>query len=298
MKSSEEAIERVLAGLRDAEAPEGMERRILNGLEGRCSVQTQSGWRQLMAAWTAMPATRTVVCGLALAGLAAVVVAIPAIRRHGRVPVPLKINVVPGVSTVAAPSVATGEKVTAARSAEASGRWGMAANPPEAGLVRAADADEDSVAKSEMEAASFPAPPMPLTAQERLLLRLVHKVDPVEMAMLDPKFRAMQEAEEKAEFQRFFGQVATKQADPVQASGESTADQAAQPSTMDQGVVAQPLPDQAVPAQPAMDQAAPTTQEPAQNQPIQKQATPEQSSPDQSKTQQPITTPTGTGAKQ
>jgi hypothetical protein len=242
-----------------------------------------------------MPATKAVVCGMALAGLAAIVVATPAIRRLGRVPVPLKIDVVPGVSTVAAPSVAPGEKVTVARSAEASGRWGMTVNVPEAGLVRAAD--DDSVAKSEMEAASFPAPPMPLTTQERLLLRLVHKVDPIEMAMLDPKFRAMQDAEENAEFQRFFGQSA-KQAAPVQASGESTADQAAQPSTTDQGVAAQPVPDQAVPAQPATDQAAPTTQEPTQDQPIQKQAAPEQSSPDQSTTQQPTTTPTGTGAKE
>jgi hypothetical protein len=181
----------------------------------------------------------------------------------------------------------------------------------DAALVGAADsraADSDDVAMSEMQAASFPAPPMPLTAQERLLLRLAHKVDPVEMAMLDPKFRAMQDAEEKAEFQRFFGQTAAKQADPPQANGESTADQAAQPSTTDQGAAAQPVPNQAVPAQAAMDQAAPTTQaQPVQKQaapttqaqPVQKQAAPEQSSPDQSTTQQPTTTtPTGTGANE
>ena len=32
MKNSDEAIERVLAGLRDAESPEGMERRILDAM--------------------------------------------------------------------------------------------------------------------------------------------------------------------------------------------------------------------------------------------------------------------------
>jgi hypothetical protein len=47
-------------------------------------------------------------------------------------------------------------------------------------------------------------------------------VDPVEMAMLDPKFRAMQDAEEKAEFQRFFGQLATKPVAPVQAGADQS----------------------------------------------------------------------------
>ena len=46
MKNSEEAIERVLAGLREVETPEGMGRRILNGLEGRAAVRTRSGWRR------------------------------------------------------------------------------------------------------------------------------------------------------------------------------------------------------------------------------------------------------------
>ena len=53
--------------------------------------------------------------------------------------------------------------------------------------------DRDAVAVEAMHATSYPAPPMPLTEQERLLLRLVHKDDPVELAMLDPKVRALQE---------------------------------------------------------------------------------------------------------
>lgn len=289
IKGSEEAIEKVLAGLRDAEAPAGMERRILERLEGRVSVvEARSGWRGLVPAWVTMPAgpvaTRTLVCGAALACLVGVVLAIPAIRRIGHAPVQSRSGGVTGAPSAAAPAVADREAERSSGGSQV--RLGAATNVSDARLVRAADSngsDEESVARSEMEAASFPAPPMPLTTQERLLLRLAHKVDPVEIAMLDPKFRAMQDAEENAEFQRFFGQAVIKQADPAQASGGSAGDQTAQPATADQGVVAQPIPDQGVPAQPATDQAAPMTQD----QPVQKQAAPEQSSPDQSTMQQP-----------
>jgi hypothetical protein len=51
---------------------------------------------------------------------------------------------------------------------------------------------------------SFPAPEAALTEQERLLLQLVHRKDPVEVAMLDPRELAREEAVEAAEFQRFF----------------------------------------------------------------------------------------------
>ena len=73
-------------------------------------------------------------------------------------------------------------------------------------------ADGDSLAVSEMRAASHPAPPMPLTEQERLLLRIVHKDDPVEVAVLNPAWRAARDAEDQAEFQRFFGVAADRAA--------------------------------------------------------------------------------------
>jgi hypothetical protein len=291
-KGSEETIEKVLAGLRDTEAPAGMERRILERLEGRGSVvEARSGWRGFVPAWVTMPA-KALICGAALAGVVAVVLAIPAIRRLGDASVQSKSGGVTGAPREAAPAMVARESELSSGGSRVG--LGTATKVPDAGFVRAADSDssnDESVAMSEMQAASFPAPPMPLTAQERLLLRLAHK-DPVEMAMLDPRFRAMQDAEEKAEFQRFFGQSAT-QAGPVHAN-ESTADQEPPATPADQGVAAQPLPDQAVPAQPAMDQAAPTMQD----QPIQKQAEPEQSSPDQSSTQQPTGRPMRTGEKE
>ncbi|HZL28793.1 MAG TPA: hypothetical protein VFC39_19865 [Acidobacteriaceae bacterium] len=46
--------------------------------------------------------------------------------------------------------------------------------------------DCDPLAMAEMQAPSRPAPEMPLTAQERLLQRVVHHGDPIEIAELEP----------------------------------------------------------------------------------------------------------------
>jgi hypothetical protein len=61
----------------------------------------------------------------------------------------------------------------------------------------------DRRALEEMRAASHPAPEEPLTQQERLLLRIAHKGDPVEMAMLNPVVRERQAAEGAAEFHKW-----------------------------------------------------------------------------------------------
>jgi len=60
------------------------------------------------------------------------------------------------------------------------------------------------VALEEMRAASQPAPPRPLTRQERLLLRVVRQGEPEELAALDSARRAEQDREERAEVERFF----------------------------------------------------------------------------------------------
>jgi len=39
-----------------------------------------------------------------------------------------------------------------------------------------------------MSSGNHPAPPMPLTEQEKLLLRIAHKGDPEELAMLNPEY--------------------------------------------------------------------------------------------------------------
>ncbi len=86
--------------------------------------------------------------------------------------------------------------------------------------------DMDAVAMSETKAASFPAPPMPLTEQEKLILRMVREGNSVELAMLDPKMEALRDAEEKEEFQRFFAKPVVKEA--------SQADESIEPGAKEQ----------------------------------------------------------------
>ena len=69
--------------------------------------------------------------------------------------------------------------------------------------VRPAMSAIDAVSYQEMRAASHPPPEEPLTQEEKLLLRIVHKGDPQEMAMLNPEIREKQDAQSEAEFNQF-----------------------------------------------------------------------------------------------
>ena len=246
MKNSEEAIEKVLAGLRDADAPVGMERHILEALENPASARSRSGWRGLRPMWLVAPvhpvAMGSLACGVALAGIFAVALAIPAIRRLGHTPVQSKMNSAPAGTLPLATSEAVAKNSRAplpairARSAGETNAVGKAnARTREAvpNSDRDSSGDGDSVALSEMLAPSHPAPPMPLTEQERLLLRIAHRGDPVEMAMLDPMVRATRDAEEQTEFQRFFGQATNGQRTTGQPKAEqpTTEQPAEQPAT-------------------------------------------------------------------
>jgi hypothetical protein len=242
MKNSEEAIDRVLAGLRDADAPVGMEGRILEALEDRASVGSRSGWLWFRSMWlvtaTHPVAVRSLVCGVALGLFAAVSLGIPAIRRLGHAPAQSKMNQVPAGSM----PLATQEAV--AKSVELPLAGSSARSVRKMNLRSAReipDSDGDSVALSEMRAPSHPAPPLPLTEQERLLLRIAHKNNPVEMAVLYPMRRAARDAEEGAAFQRFFGPATVRQ-----------------PST-EQPTTERPTTEQPKTEQPAMD--APTTEQ-------------------------------------
>jgi hypothetical protein len=256
MKNSEEAIEKVLAGLRDADAPVGMERRILDALENPASARSRSGWRWLRPMWLVAPAhpvaMGSLACGVVLAAIVAFALAIPAIRRLGNAPAQSKMNLAPSGALPSTTSDAISKSARVplpATSARSIGRTNACGetNARTAEAVHSSDhditGDSDSVAVSEMLAPSHPAPPMPLTEQERLLLRIAHRGDPVEMAMLDPRMRAARDAEEGAEFQRFFGAVA---------NGQRTIEQpkAEQPTTE------QPKAEQPVAEQPATEQSA------------------------------------------
>jgi hypothetical protein len=198
MKNSDEAVERVLAGLRDTEAPAGMERRILESV--RDIAPRRSWWRPMMPLFL-MERKRWVV-------VAAGVVVVSSMacwtvlreQRAGRENAGSKREVAPGSS--ASPEVQVAAARTEQPSAERPAvRWKGKTNERR---VRGVRDDGSAVALHERRMANHPAPEAPLTAEEKLLLRMAHRRDPVEMAALNPLLWAARDAEEKAEVQKFF----------------------------------------------------------------------------------------------
>jgi hypothetical protein len=205
MNDSEELIEKVLAGLRNADPSPGMERRILAAIQDRASTQSQSIWRRFIPLWLVTQAslsiTRPAACGAALAGIVAAALVIPAIHRREQVPTQPKKNLAP-LKTLPPTSSEVIAENTQPPEAQSSMRPKIKANPRRVELVHA----DDSLAMREMRAPSRPAPPLPLTEQEKLLLRFVQTHSAEELAAMDPVKWAARDAEEKAEFEKFFGQ--------------------------------------------------------------------------------------------
>jgi hypothetical protein len=64
--------------------------------------------------------------------------------------------------------------------------------------------DPDAQALADLHAPSHPAPPLPLTAQERLFLRMLRYGNATQLAELNPLVRAQQDADETTAFKAFF----------------------------------------------------------------------------------------------
>jgi hypothetical protein len=204
MRDAETTIERVLGGLRDVDAPVGMEGRVLATLEEReASRAGRSRWSWLGE----RPVPAMLGCGIAAAAVVAVMLVVPAVRHtRGVEPVGSVGSVetpAPDVGLKSASGNVAGAKATSERPVGSRAIGARVMKRVEVARDVRRD-DSDAVAAEEMQAASCPAPPVPLTEQERLLLRVVNKRDPQQMAELDPVKRATRDAEEKAEVERFF----------------------------------------------------------------------------------------------
>ncbi|MGA2218067.1 MAG: hypothetical protein ABSG51_08270 [Terracidiphilus sp.] len=199
MRDSEETIQRVLAGLRDAEAPDGMERRIVDALEDRASglaASTARGWKPV---WLTARVWRVAFAGM-IAVSAAISLAIGAGHRYGTTRTQSEVHSVSAGAVVAARTAGAGESALHTHGQTESVR--AETSPRTARLTGAAD----GASRSEMRAMGHPAPQAPLTEQERLLLRMVQTEAPEQIAMLNPEIRAKQEAQSEAKFQEFVEQ--------------------------------------------------------------------------------------------
>jgi hypothetical protein len=205
MKDPEEAIEKVFAGLRRTSAPIGMDRRIMEALESRASGQSRWGWCRWPLASVHPGATRITKWSVGVSVVCVVVLTVTANHRLTHVDSPSK-RISSSVTTIPAVASAVATNSSQATSSQLGVRRGKAAKPErKVSVWKAGVAGEsESLAVEEMRAASHPPPPMPLTEQEKLLLRIAHKDNPVEVAALNPAVRAARYEEEKAEVQRFF----------------------------------------------------------------------------------------------
>jgi hypothetical protein len=184
MRDADGTIERLLAGLRDAEPPAGIERRILDALDGveaREAAAPAWLWR-----WRLRPAI-----AMLLACAVILMVAIM-VHQHRHAPAELKSA---DVRLPAKPQWVAQK----AHAVSLGTRSRVPVRPP-----------RDVPAAEETQTASFPAPPLPLTEQERLLLRLAHRGDADNMAILNPDVQTALTAKATEQFQQFFAINATE----------------------------------------------------------------------------------------
>ena len=184
MKNAEPTIERLLAGLRDAEPQAGLELRILDAMQARRTIASVPFWKRLQP--QTFPAF-----AMWLASAMILTGAFVAIALHQRSRVPADSS---HPSTLAVrqenPVGAITQKAPVPGRRPASRVWSKHSRtvPP----------------VPDLRAASFPAPPLPLTEQEKLLLRLAHGRDPEDTAILNPAAQAAQSARANEQFQQFF----------------------------------------------------------------------------------------------
>jgi hypothetical protein len=178
MKNADQTIERVLAALRHAEPSATMERRILEAMAASEAETSPPFWPRLR------PMATSLAVALAIAGMVIVVVAV---QQHRRAPADTRSHsTAPVVRKTTQPEIVLQQ---------------VAPRHPVRSLRHAGKVS----AEPQTQVASFPAPPLPLTEQERLLLRLAHRRDPEDTAILNPAVQAAQSAKATVQFQQFFG---------------------------------------------------------------------------------------------
>jgi hypothetical protein len=196
MRDAEHTIERLLAGLRNAEPQPGIEHRILEAIQARETVASVPFWNRLRP--QTLPAF-AIWLASALA-ITCVFVAI-ALHQHWRVPADNSHPPTLAVRQVT-PAESITQKTPAPARRPASRVWSKHSRPV--------------IPAPELRAASFPAPPLPLTEQEKLLLRLAHRRNPEDTAILNPAAQAAQSAKANDQFQQFFGMNATEMRNQIE----------------------------------------------------------------------------------
>jgi hypothetical protein len=205
-------IDQVLQALRRSIPPEGMEARIASHIAQQTTspAPTRSRIGSLVpsASWWRGAITGAAFAMLAMGAVLSIIhITSPVERSRQAIPTnPLATAATPRASTV---------------------NYSAASGPPclHPALLRKASVSPPPISTqlvaqtppSESTAPSRPAPVLPLTAQERALIELARTADPKQLAVLNSETQAKKEAEDAAEFNKFF---ATPPRPPQPTDGE------------------------------------------------------------------------------
>jgi hypothetical protein len=198
-KPHDDAIDKTLAALKSAAPPEGMDARILQRLQQHAAAApaTPFFWRDLLTSSALATAWwRGAVSGAATAML--LVGALLLAQHTLRTKQPAVSQVAPTHNLV--PAVLP----VAASAPNAPARATPCATPRLLQTARAVPVYRADTIPSASFAPSHPAPVLPLTAQERALVRLAQTADPKLLAALAPEVQARVSAQETENFNKFF----------------------------------------------------------------------------------------------
>lgn len=182
---NDDAVEKVLTALNKAAPPEGMEARIAHRLQQQPATPSTS----LAAVWWRGALTGATAAALAISGVMMLQ------HRSLRPQVGPQTSPIPAATTPV-PSIAT--TPVALHPAQ------PCSSPAILRLHKAATVPQIAIAREEAVQPSRPAAAPPLTAEERGLVRLAHIASPKELATLNPEVQAKLEAQEEADFTKFF----------------------------------------------------------------------------------------------
>ena len=196
----EEAIDKVLAGLRECQPPIGMESRILHAMRDHADGHgAPSRWHR----------QRFLVQALALACAAGLILMLGfdlVIPRFLQNPAQVSINLPARISEHG--SKPPGMRVPLRADTRLTYTEAKPNFVAEAAIQKAGNRHRAHILTRPVnESASYPAPPLPLTEQERLLLHLARRGNQVDLALLNFKNQTAQLAKDQAAFDKFFNPI-------------------------------------------------------------------------------------------
>lgn len=203
-------IDHALAALRSAAPPAGMEDRILQRLDARAAIHQPTS--ALRSAWFRGAITGALAAITACAALFFVLH-----THHATAPQTIAAAIAqsaPAATPVAVNTSSLCNGPTDSGRSHPSGAWmtrtNMTTGVPQTSrsLMRDDWENRTSHRSAHLLPASFapshPAPPAPLTAQERALAELVRKANPAMLAALSPAAQQKADAKRQADFDAFF----------------------------------------------------------------------------------------------